>query len=477
MTQDELETFVADNLYGETPDSVVAKLMKDASTFDFQRFVEEDGPLMEQYSEGWSEFAKSGKPVSTQIREAFGSSDTKNPFRRPENYVDEIYETKFKGKISREQYDKELSNLADYWDDATEARRHEAGKYRRKKEIEDDWGILRNAIASEYEKARYINEPEKALFGKEAPELGKAPEYRFAAAADLGLGAAGAAGDMLPGAKMVVGPTIRLGRDIGHYVLDDTYHKTSGEIINDALADFGTTGGIAFLPNFMRQKRMLKNGGADIGAIYDIEKEGEEMVKSARKMQYAMYSPDIPAAQRDRFIRETFNSLPESDFKASIAADVMKIHPDMSEISKKAARAATEGHMGQTAANREVLRNAKQIVHDGVVQTDYTPYARKILSTPELTPFQNKIKPLYGATRTALSSNVGGGIARLGKTVSGVGRTNVKVNDTDWYLQNYTRDWDAGFKPGKSDQKQGNPMWDAYRIWYFNKFGEYPQED
>ena len=477
MTQDELETFVADNLYGETPDSVVTKLMEDARKLDFQRFVEENGPLMEQYSEGWSEFAKSGKPVSTQLREAFGSSDTKNPFRRPENYVDEIYENKFKGKISRELYDEELSKLANYWDDEVADRRHEAGKYRRKKEIEDDWGLLRNAVASEYEKARYINEPEKALFGKEAPELGKAPEYRFAAAADLGLGAAGAAGDMLPGAKMVVGPAIRTGRDIGHYVLDDTYRKTPSEIVKDAVADFGTTGGIAFLPNFMRHKRMLKNGGSDIGAIIDIEKEGEDMVKSARKMQYALYSPDIPAAKRDRFIRDTFNSLPDTEFKAAIASDVMKLHPDMSEISKKAAHAATEGHMGQTAANREVLRNAKQITHDGVVQTEYTPYARKILSTPELTPFQNKIKPLYGATRSALSSNTLGGAARLGTTISGTGHSDVKGNDTEWYLQNYARDWDNGFRLGKSDRKSGNPKWEAFKIWHYNKFGEYPQED
>lgn len=160
-----------------------------------------------------------------------------------------------------------------------ERRTKEANKLRRKLEVEGkytdinnpeeakarNWGWKRNMLASDYEKQRYIDNPESALFGYDAPTLGKAKETRTGSIADLSTGVAGQVADVgtlfLPFpyniiANTTVGPLIRTGRDVAHNLTDSPYQDE--DWMSDRFKDAAFNATTAGLANARKLAKLAK---------------------------------------------------------------------------------------------------------------------------------------------------------------------------------------------------------------------------
>lgn len=477
MNRDELQEFISNKVYYTVPSSTVKQMMADTRTMDIKSFKDKWNDTLEESSEGWKEFiGENGKKsVAERISSAFGSDDKKNPFRRSDNYIDEIYEKQFKGDVPREQFDATLGNMAQYWDDEKSASEYEAGKIRRENEVKN-WPWSRKLLASDYEQARYINEPEKALFGDEAPDIGKAKDTRWGSMGDLGAGVVGGTLELAPGMWGYAGPTVRALRDVAHIASGSKYQKTPGEIAQSFAADAMMTAPIAHLPNFRRGQRMLGNiGGANLHGIIDIEADAAKNAAAADAMQAALNGGSVGKALNTD-LRKAWTELPPSPLKDQLKSVVMVPNPRLHEIDQITKQAKSDASLAASAEGRNMVRTGEAAV--GPVE--YTPMQQRIVETPELTKTQRTFKPVVKFTDKVLGGEIGGAVLKGTKTATKLGATTPTANDVDWYIANYARDWDrdiGGFKPSKADQKDGNPKWEAYKQYYFNKYGEMPTAD
>lgn len=127
-----------------------------------------------------------------------------------------------------EWFDKQNKYNQFYKDEAIK----ETNKNLREKEVED-WSLWKKLLTSDYEKQRYINEPESAIFGEQAAGFAKSSP---GAKADFISGVLAGSADLLPTKyALPVGPAIRFGRDIAHIGLDSPYKKD----VVDAFTDLG----------------------------------------------------------------------------------------------------------------------------------------------------------------------------------------------------------------------------------------------
>jgi hypothetical protein len=110
------------------------------------------------------------------------------------------------------------------------------------------------------------------------------------------------------------------------------------------------------------------------------------------------------------------------------------------------------------------------------------------LSKPQLEHMETVVKgDLKNASRTTRAlAGVGEGWKKFGESgvksvQTGTGRGTKPNYDEEkqkeWFKQNYTRDWLLGFKPYPKEQQMNSPKWQAYKEWYFDKYGEMPKED
>ena len=269
------EEFLVENA-GNLTDAEYNAAMSDLESLDRASWVAKYSPLMQEKAARWNEVddVKKSKPLPTRISEAFG----KDKFAPGKAYLEDVYATDF-ADVPREQFDEALNKMRDYYNQFVSEQENEAGRIRRQKEVKD-WGLVKQALTSDYEKQRYIDDPEAALFGEEAPSIGSAENTRWGSMADLGLGAAGAAADALPGWGSLAGPVIRFGRDVGHRVTNSPYQKSAEDIAKDALADVALTASTAWMPNFRREKRMVENALPDaMGRQMKLARESENIQK------------------------------------------------------------------------------------------------------------------------------------------------------------------------------------------------------
>jgi hypothetical protein len=168
--------------------------------------------------------------------------------------------------IRREELNDWFNKTNEYKDFYNEEAKKQAGINRRTKEVRDEWKLtgdnpLAGLLASDYERQRYIKEPEAALFGKDSPELGEAPETRWGSMGDLGSGVVAGATDLatapLPLVNAFAGPTVRLGRDVAHKVTGSPYQKDLGDIGSNYLSDIMINGGASVLANARRASRVF----------------------------------------------------------------------------------------------------------------------------------------------------------------------------------------------------------------------------
>lgn len=261
-----------------------------------------------------------------------------------------------------------------YWKEYEEdLTKKEADRTRRKLEVEGkytnindpkdsdkrNWGWLRNMLASDYEKQRYINNPEEALIGEDAPALGEAKETRSGAIADLGAGIAGQAADVgtlfLPFpynimANTVVGPAIRAGRDIAHVVTNSPYQDE--DWYSDRWKDAAFNATTAGFANARKLARLANTTSAPgkISQLYEInqlEPQLKNTLNEANKSKLLVSNTnewvnmvkDLPESPLKSELMATID--PIKGVNVSKARDIMKAYgrdldPNTYEIWKQA---------------------------------------------------------------------------------------------------------------------------------------------
>lgn len=342
MTVEELQNFIADNVHANVDDKIVGQIMSDAANMDFNSFTNKWDEFLQEHSAGWSTVKPNDKDIYTRLREAYGSSDEKNPFAVPENFSDEIYEEKFKD-VPKDEYNNSLAKMKEFWDKETKERREQAGRTRRTKEIEKDWPWYKKLLANEYSQARYIDDPNSTPFGKE----GKFDPFdNKLELANIGLQGASLAGDAIPGVwGYVAGPGLRLTNDIVQEAGD--YGKDLKDIAYDRALDLGTSfigeaGPNTLLRSVGQSEKLGKSLGRGIretSDYADLLKQHKDMEaywtawanepNKARRLQIINDIPDAGLKQRLEVLESTVTSnTPKNEMVKNFAEDYKIREPD-----------------------------------------------------------------------------------------------------------------------------------------------------
>lgn len=451
------EEFLDENTYNLSPEEYNA-ILTDLETMDPADVASKYDSLLSEKTAGWANIRNKFKPLPERILSKVGSSDKTNPFDKPKTYLHDLYKSDFTD-VPEETFFETVSKMKDYWDDERKEREKTAGEFRRKKEIEKEWSFPQNAFTSEYAKERYIHNPESSLFGKEAPELGKAPKTRTGATADFLAGTAGAVADIVPTpirSDVWLGPAIRTARDYAYY--DTEYGKPVDQIVQERAKDLGANAAVSFLPNFRSQMRMTKSAASGaISKALEIEGKYKAFTKDAKSVKNLLKNsnsdiikkidnlPDGEVKQRlEKYITD-----PQNINKGALFEELYKIESDATKYK-----------------NFSTLAEATQlVVDDNMKVKNMSPsLSRDLLTYPKLSTPQKLAKSGISATEYALRNPlVGNVVIKTPGNIKGTGTTKLKEDALkEWYKQNYDRDWRAGFIPV---EKEGDPKWEAYKEW------------
>jgi len=465
---EKIEKILQESTYKFKPEQYRVAV-EDAKSMDTRSWIEKYQPEFEkdkQLAVAWKAAGldKYSKDKWERYRESFGSSDSKNPFERSENWLRATWQNDF-SDIPYEQYRKDIETSKQYWEDEKRAREYNAGRKRREKEVKN-WPLWRGVIASDYEKQRYINDPKAAIFGEEATPVKEDYLNKGEAFSDLIYGGAGAVADVIPGYGAFLGPAVRAGRDIQHKVSDSPYQKEWSNIGQDVLSDAAVNAGVEFMPTAIlnRGRRFGKNIGKSDEVFSDYAAEmsfAQRQKANDAAFDYLYKNLDMFADARVAQIR--VNSMPESDIKN----DMLKL-----VNSDKYSKREVERYMdAYQQANKNGIDAYKYVKNSNVrpnknIKTDH-------LGENTIDFFKSKER-LMGLPESKLRT----GAAKISTKYAPAGQTVVKEIDTakgrgsqpevdtklvkDWYKQNYERDWKMGFKP---NEKEGDLLWEAYKEW------------
>ena len=299
-------------------------LEETASQWDKKSFQEADADLKKLSNDAWirkwgpkimsdknmaADFyaLKNFKPLPERIAGAFKEFN----FNPADAWKQQIYQSEFTD-VPRDEFERVLSNMKKYYDE--EIARQDSIKARRDREQEvKKWGFIRNTLASDYAKQRYIEEPETALIGEQAPELGKAPNTRWGAGADLAAGTAAAAADFIPPAWLV-GPAIRAGRDIGYSVSDSKYAKDPEDLFKERIADVAINAGARFLANARKGQRIANEmTNPEVARTLSVDATTDAINESLGKVNSLTMQ-----SLNDKELINLIKDLPESPMKADL---------------------------------------------------------------------------------------------------------------------------------------------------------------
>ena len=471
MTVDELQNFIADKVHANVDDKIVGEIMNDAANMDYNSFANKWDDFLMEHSEGWSNTRPSDKDVYTRIREAYGSSDKKNPFIIPENYSDEIYESKFKD-VPKAEYNKALQAMAKHWDNEKLAREYEAGRVARANEVKE--GGPKWWLASEYSKNRYINEPEKSIFSNVGEWYNKGDDVR-----DVMLGGAGAVGDFIPGYKAILGPVARGVRDYANY--DTPYGKNIEDIVKERGLDLGTFGAAAWLQNFRKGKRMLNTAKNDVpvfGKVLENAAFNDAIKGTDQGLGVVMLTKDLDKA------KSAIEAMPDNSIKGRLLQEF----GDFNQYGNPEAEAAFLEKLKLIANSEAVDLYNYTIAKEGY---NYVPRNTEKLGV--------NVNGLYTSPQRALADKAAiknSDIKQAARFTPKIGTFGAFVRDKvipaeraieqgaakqlstqyeapisdkdrklrDWYKEHYAKDWslDKAFKP---NEKPGDPLWEAWKEW------------
>ena len=343
----------------------------------------------------------------------------------------------------------------------------EEGRKRRAKEIENmKWYDPDKWATSDYEKQRYIDDPNASLIGKEGKFNPYSKEGQMAIS-DLAFGVAGAAGDALPGWGSVTGPLVRGARDAYHWAEDSKHQKDFGTALTDVGSD------LAF--NVLTEKTptmLLKKSDKTL-------KQASRADKFFNKVdKYRMAKQDAEAT------RETLKNLNWNNFENMTdeqLGDVIQNLPD-GTLSRLLKGYAPEGQLpnrdkiGETLAVFQALNNndvkkASYFNKNGSIRKEVKDTFEKH-GGPETTKYLEQQARADAASKAVKTGAFladawqkgGGNAVKEANTFRGRGSKPETSDreDIDWFKTNYARDWEAGFVPrGKEDE----PIMKAYEEW------------
>ena len=496
------EEFLVENA-GNLTDAEYNAAMSDLESLDRASWVAKYSPLMQEKAARWNEVddVKKSKPLPTRISEAFGNYK----FAPGKAYLEDVYATDF-ADVPREQFDTALKKMRDYYDQFVSEQEKEAGRLRRQKEVKN-WGLVRSALASDYEKQRYIDDPDAAIFGDE----GDGKWYnKGEAVSDLLYGAAGAVGDAVPGfGSIVLGPGARAARDIHHYAGDSKYQKSGTDIRNSIAADVGLSVGTYALPNFrLFQKTMNKT----LPEVPKTVVARDAIVEEAGRIRTGLETPlagtnynlvsvinntakGLERGDREKIYRLLVEDMPDSYVKA----DLTKLLGDRGGLDWAQARKIMENaratvSAAETYPGRELLRATKEHGNFPPAVTDVPTYEGqkpitndfgaklyetraepldpltiRILGTREPTnaelkkaAIRNNLEGAFQKGSSAVANWIATGSNARGKGKPERVRTPEEQEALDVIKEREKRFWDAGFVPKKVE---GDPLWEAYSEW------------
>lgn len=341
----------------------------------------------------------------------------------------------------------------------------EKGRARRAKEINDmAWYNPQKWATSDYEKQRYINDPDASIIGKE----GNSPYWnKGEAISDLAYGVAGAAGDALPGWGSTVGPAIRGMRDVSHKLNDSKYQKDWDEIAVDMGKDALFNVLIEKTPT--AQLRKSDKNIARAGQYDKYMKRVQDYRNVVHDVQANRAGVDALGGGKiynmsDNEIIKAIDDMPDGTMKK-----ILQGHVKDGEVPR--------GAIGETLATFDALSNPKNLspkhaVYDdlgNIKQSKKDYFTNEGNNAWDYVRDQARVGEYSKAVRAGAKvadavQEYGGAVLKEANTVRGRGvkpKTSDR-EDIDWFKENYARDWAAGFAPrGKEDE----PIMKAYREW------------
>lgn len=457
--------------------------LKDAETLSPDRWVNKYSGWIQSQPEMSvdlyeSKLLSSTKSLPERLRISFGNSH----FNPDPNWKQTIYQNEYED-VPREEFEQVLSNMRKYYEDEERYKDSIAGVRRRTEEVRGEartpegrldkdrnWGFVRNLLSSDYAKERYIHEPETAIIGYEAPDLGKAPETRTAAIADFGAGAAGAAADLVPPAWWL-GPIIRTGRDVVYYGTDSPYAKSEQDIAKSIAADFGINRGAKFFNNVPKGQKVTKSY---------LTKEAERTMKANElnklidEQVNGTLNYGVRRATNDAELINIITDLEDSPLKKDLMAEVSK-----AKLGTPLDRTAIDNIVSEYGfqLNPEMQLRAR-LIRQGKLNPDPATlqhYSGNLLQEISTTkPFKQlpmKDKGSYLLNKVMQNINTGAvgqvGI-QTGSNLFGRGVGNVTYNDEDNYirLKNYYKatqgeNW-RKFGKAMKPSKDNKPAYEAY---------------
>lgn len=340
----------------------------------------------------------------------------------------------------------------------------EKGRERRKKELDEmAWYNPQKWATSDYEKQRYINDPDASIIGKE----GNGKWFnKGEAISDLSYGVAGAIGDMFPGWGSLVGPGIRGMRDAQHKITDSKYQKEWGDVLRDVGEDALFNVAIEKTPTALLKS--ADRTAEDVGKF-------DSFMNKVGGYNKVMKEVRANKAGADKLDWSQLHNM--SDLQIEDAIDAMPNSPLKQKLQSYAADGVEKNRskIGETLVTYESLSNPKRLAQEhayfddyGNVNPDKKSYWKEqgvddYIKRQSKASSQSKLVKGVSNALDAIQG-YGGNVIKGSKTAEGRdSKPNISEReDIDWFKENYARDWEAGFIPrGKEDE----PVMKAYREW------------
>ena len=221
MTQEEFETMA--NKIGKVAPDQLPNFMSNPDNFDYSVL------------EGYSAFTDKYKNVANFIgdknaikAQIWNELDGKFPSEPRFQSLKKEYPW-----LNKEDLKKWFDKSNEYKKFYEEEAKKEEEKNLRKKEVKEELGFFDNLLASDYSKQRYIDDPNASIIGKQG-KFNPLSRQGAEELMDVGLGIAGAAGDVIPGfGPAFIGPAARTTRDVAHKLYNSPYQKDWQQIGTD----------------------------------------------------------------------------------------------------------------------------------------------------------------------------------------------------------------------------------------------------
>lgn len=376
----------------------------------------------------------------------------------------------------------------------------EKGRERRKKELDEmAWYNPQKWATSDYEKQRYIDDPNTSFIGKEGKFNPYSKEGQMAIS-DAALGALGAVADVVPGVGgIVVGPAVRAARDINHVYNDSKFKKSGTEIAQDAAEDLLFNVGADILPTTLTKylpRVINKAAKGDVGYLTDLALKADtynEALKRSKTLEKDLgnfgYDKNLDNVDKlkdmsFRDLKKAYNNTKDQKLKQElsdavtrskngktiIGIDKKKVEDIISDywLSNKPGELSDSWNKFGYTPNGEYTPTMKDAlqgrsgewIEQQMNATEAGKGARRLAALERgWENYGDRVYKSIGTTEQA--PDVSLGPLKFGK------RPSTKVTrddreDIDWFKENYARDWEAGFVPrGKDDE----PVMKAYREW------------